>query len=177
MVVVRAKTCTKCGVEKPLTEFGKHRLSKDGHAYRCKECARKHSNAYSITSAGIYNQIKGRSNFYKRKGSKFYKPLNISKEDFIKWYESQERICVYCDIPEEKMKLIAEDFDGRVSRLQVDSMNNDIGYELGNIVLACHRCNFIKLNFLTFDEMYEFGHKYLKPKWQAKLCQKVNEDE
>ncbi len=26
------KNCTKCGVEKPLSAFYKHRLSKDGHA-------------------------------------------------------------------------------------------------------------------------------------------------
>jgi len=62
-----------------------------------------------------------------------------------------------------------EDFNGRVSRLEVDCMDNNRGYEIGNMVLACHRCNFIKLNFLTFEEMRFIGQKFLKPKWEAKV--------
>lgn len=35
------KTCTKCGVAKPQTEFHKHRASKDGLNWACKPCARR----------------------------------------------------------------------------------------------------------------------------------------
>ena len=37
------KKCTKCGKEKMLTEFVKHKRYKDGHYSRCKECS------YAIT--------------------------------------------------------------------------------------------------------------------------------
>jgi hypothetical protein len=40
------KKCTKCGLEKPLTEFHKRAASKDGLCSRCKECKRSDSNEY-----------------------------------------------------------------------------------------------------------------------------------
>lgn len=32
------KACNTCKVEKPLSEFHKHRLARDGHEPRCKSC-------------------------------------------------------------------------------------------------------------------------------------------
>ena len=33
------KACTRCGEQKPLNRFHRSTHTKDGHAYRCKECA------------------------------------------------------------------------------------------------------------------------------------------
>ena len=33
------KKCTKCGIEKPLTEFHKEKAKKDGHRPNCKACS------------------------------------------------------------------------------------------------------------------------------------------
>ena len=38
MEEIETKICTKCGVEKPLTEFWKQKRSKDGFQNWCKEC-------------------------------------------------------------------------------------------------------------------------------------------
>ena len=40
------KKCTKCGIEKPLTEFYKDRQKKDGHGSHCKLCNSKQGAKY-----------------------------------------------------------------------------------------------------------------------------------
>ena len=35
---MKTKICTKCGIAKPISEFCKRALSKDGLSYRCKLC-------------------------------------------------------------------------------------------------------------------------------------------
>ncbi len=43
---MKTKTCTKCGQEKPLSEFGKNRGFKDGFSYWCRQCWRKYHTEY-----------------------------------------------------------------------------------------------------------------------------------
>lgn len=47
------KTCSKCKLEKELTEFYKARMHKDGHSYKCKECDR----AYKKANKEHYNKL------------------------------------------------------------------------------------------------------------------------
>lgn len=91
--------------------------------------------------------------------------LGISIDEFVEWFNSQQQECIYCGIRVERMTV--KDRGKKLSkRLSVDRINNDKGYEKGNLALACLRCNFIKSNLLSFSEMKEIGEKYLKPKWQ-----------
>lgn len=39
-VNTQLKTCTRCGIDQPLSHFYKHRDMKDGHLNQCKECSR-----------------------------------------------------------------------------------------------------------------------------------------
>ena len=95
----------------------------------------------------------------KARGIKF----TISPEEFITWYESQEKKCVYCNKLESEIRKEFDILDSKSTRLSVDRVDNDKGYEAGNLALACQRCNTIKGNFFTKDEMMEIG-KVIKKK-------------
>lgn len=163
----RTKECTKCGVEKPLTGFSKHRLSKDGYAYQCKECNALRSKIWKSTPSGIYTNIIGRSNHYKKTGTKVSKPIKISQEEFIAWHKEEPKFCAYCDIPEKYVMILPEHYKMRRERLSVDCMDNLRGYEVGNMVLACGRCNFIKSDTFSYEEMRSLAQAFVKPKWKA----------
>ena len=42
------KTCTKCGTQKPLSEFNKMSAAPDGLTYQCKACAKAQRRAYYL---------------------------------------------------------------------------------------------------------------------------------
>lgn len=157
--MAHTKKCTKCGEIKPLSEFGNHRLTNDKHAYRCKQCAREHSNAHRLTPEGIYSALKGGQRYYQKK------PVIISKKSFIDWYHLQHKQCVYCDLLEEDIHKHNDPRNNKSARLTIDRMNNDAGYSIDNMVLACHRCNEIKTDFFSYEEMREIGQKFVKPIW------------
>lgn len=124
----------------------------DPERYRqyCKEYKRKNRNKqkiyklnYNLSPAGIWTNLKKISR-------------KISKEDFIKWYVSQPKKCSYCGVAEKEFK-------GRkfrcwnIRRLQVDRKDNKNFYTIGNIVLACPVCNWIKGDYFTYSEMLKIG--------------------
>ena len=47
---VKMKPCTKCKLDKPLSEFYKRHDSGDGYAYWCKICTQEHNNRLSDKS-------------------------------------------------------------------------------------------------------------------------------
>lgn len=177
------KTCGRCKIEKTIDCFTKDKYNKDGLDYWCKECKKEYQSSkrgkkamnrynsslkgkktakkyyysnkgqkrhknYSQTPEGIYAHIKGGAKHRKIK-------FNISKEDFIKWHNSQKKKCVYCDRTEQEA---IKDRNGNYKRLTIDRKNNNEGYSLDNIVLACHRCNTIKSKTFTYNQMIRVGN-------------------
>lgn len=163
MKIEKWKRCTKCGETKHPSEFYKHRITKDGLTHQCKECQKNKYKKYLKTPSGTYTNIKARVKHFKNK------TFNISREDFIEWYNEQIKVCVYCNIKEEDLSKLNDSIISHANRLTVDCVENELGYVGGNLALACMRCNYLKNDFLSFREMREIGQKYVKPKWEGQL--------
>ena len=90
------------------------------------------------------------------------------REDFIQWYEDQKKECSYCEIPENLILKTQKLFNIRKKSiyLELDRKDNTKGYSRENIVLCCSRCNTIKSNFFTENEMKEIAIEYIKPRWE-----------
>lgn len=169
------KRCTKCKETKPLGEFSKHKNSKDGHAWRCKTCSSAYSREYRKTAEGIYQLIKGRNTFRRKHPNQFLlpKPVEITKEEFVEWYNNEPKICDYCELTEAEAKKFITFCSGRFGRLTIDCKDNEAGYIKGNLVLACYKCNITKNDMLTYDEMKYVGKHFIKPKWEERRKMEV----
>lgn len=82
----------------------------------------------------------------------------MSRAEFSAWYQSQIHICVYCGLGGDVSRALF----GR--RLEVDRMDNTRGYEVGNVALACHRCNTVKSSHLTYEQMMTVATMFFRPK-------------
>ena len=90
------------------------------------------------------------------------------KEEFINWYEKQEKICVYCDIPVELLKPLEWGRKHCRNRLTIERINNSKGYLIDNICLACDICNRSKNEDMVFKEMKQLGQS-VKKIWQKRF--------
>jgi hypothetical protein len=50
------KTCTKCNVEQPLTEFYKLKIAPDGKDYNCRQCRKVYSKKYYDNDPESHNK-------------------------------------------------------------------------------------------------------------------------
>lgn len=113
---------------------------------------REQSQAFKSKPNYIYTVIKRNS---LRKNREFV----LTKDEFINWYTNSKKICEYCGINEDFIQPYG------YTRLEIDRTNNDKGYSLDNIVLACTICNKIKSNILDYDEMKYIGKNLIIKKW------------
>ncbi|GAG51216.1 unnamed protein product, partial [marine sediment metagenome] len=167
----KTKHCKRCGRTLSIEQFHRDKKSKDGRAFYCKECVSIMGKKYRDTPSGIYSGMKSRSKYYKNNRPNNYKPLKITEKDFIAWYVAEPKICAYCDIPEILLHRVDDALNNKINRLSIDCKDNEVGYKIGNIVLACNRCNYMKSDVLSFEQMRYIGQTFLKPIWQSKLAE------
>ncbi len=149
-----------CYSKEKLTErmSGKAHYNYKGGLSKTKEYKKKSGANLQLKDdpGHVFSQLKGRVK--RKKGV-----LEITKEEWRDWYLNQLRICVYCNRPIGRVS-----GKGTVpSGISIDRKDNDEGYFIENCVLCCYKCNTVKNDIFTYEEMKEIGQKYLKPKWQS----------
>lgn len=167
---MKTKICYICKKEKFFNEFYDQPKARDGKFPYCKACerikrqknreqkrdeTRATERAWRRTPEGIFHTF--RNSARKRKID-----FNISREGFIEWYLSQERKCYYCEIKEELLPGWVPKF---YFRLTIDRLDTSRPYEIDNIALCCYRCNRLKGNFFSKEDMKQIAMRYIKPKW------------
>jgi len=152
------KICSICQIEKSINEFYKDkRHEQNALVARCKNCrknyVKKHTKErifWQCLPQSIYNKL---IHSAKKRNIRF----NISKQNFINWYNSQDKVCYYCNRTLEEIKQDIKEKERNKNRLTIERKDNNKGYVLDNLVLACYRCNAIKSNYYTEEEMLKIG--------------------
>lgn len=90
-------TCSKCGIEKEVSEFPPDKRKKRGHSTRCRECKRKHEKASAKTSQGINRNIRACRRYQKKLRIKRIEDTNPSCNVFYK-------VCKRCNKVETRRR-------------------------------------------------------------------------
>ena len=80
------KKCSKCGIEKELTEFHKRKRSKDGRVSTCKVCRSELSKRYNSNPEIVQKRKKQQAEYRSRPET-----IDKSKKQQKKWYESNKK--------------------------------------------------------------------------------------
>jgi hypothetical protein len=123
-----------------------------------RECWRKWQNAWRKKHHNRWKETeikwsKSASGIYTEFNNRRPKLVNITREDFIEWYNQQEQKCFYCGRTLEQIQKDKTQRRKNIRRFEIDRINSNKSYEIGNMVLACNNCNSVKNNFFTKDEM------------------------
>ncbi|MBL7132331.1 MAG: hypothetical protein ISS45_13205 [Candidatus Omnitrophica bacterium] len=161
------KICLRCGKKKDSDSFYQYRKGDKVYIRNvCRqcwhkqivECRREHK---FLNPKGMYNLLKSTSN-------KQNVNLSITLNEFIKWWNGQEMKCFYCKRTLQEITHDDDKINKKSNRLTVDRIDNKEGYTIGNIVLCCLRCNYIKGDFFNKGEMLKIG-KIMQDKFKIKM--------
>lgn len=174
----KMKTCTKCSIQKPET-FEYFYRSRGKPDSQCKKCVDKRNREYMAKNrqnllakrrayyGGISANPRG---IWAMLGERLRgKPRGVRRctsNEFVEWYNSQKQECVYCKIIPKDLHLDTMNTKKKyvINRLSIDRKDPKGNYEPNNMVLACMRCNWIKSDFFTYEEMLKIGAEYIAPK-------------
>ena len=112
------KTCSKCKVEKQLTEFSKHKRCKDGFRYNCKSCVKAYREAnkgeINAKQKDYYDANKDKAKAYreanKDKKRAYNKAYNKANREKLKarskaWNEAnKDKLKDYCEANKDKKR-------------------------------------------------------------------------
>ena len=157
------KTCVKCGQARPFKDFPHRKQVRQGRKAVCTNCSTIVRTPGHIREAGRRTMIKYRltmrgqyRNFFQtmvRRGKKF----DLTFEEFSQLIGAANNKCFYCGIEMNRKQ-------GSRTGRSIDRKDNNKVYTLKNVVVCCRRCNTIKSDVFSADEMIEIAERYIKPK-------------
>lgn len=170
-LIITHKICTKCSIEKSVTEFAKDAQKIDGLTSRCKLCIITHRNdEYNIE----YQRKLRLSNPEKTKDNKrnSYRYREISKKLFLQCKNRALRRGHEFDlklediiVPEKCPLLECEFIIGTMEDYEythsLDRIDNTKGYVSGNIQVISKKANSMK-NSASKQELINFAKNILK---------------
>lgn len=86
------KTCTECGIKKPLSEFRKRSRSKDGVGTKCKDCLKKIDREYNLKNSQKRKSWRKNNEEYLKEIKKKYRQVH---KDEINQKEKEYRLKNY----------------------------------------------------------------------------------
>jgi hypothetical protein len=163
------KRCRLCSNEKPLTDFHKNRLNRDGHDSRCKSCAAEAQRSYIRDNREKYNKRQRRqrkknpasakaavqkwvsNNKHKLRARHLRKSYGLPLEVYDEMLKAQNGVCVICRGPGTLQ-------NGKRASLVVDHCHKT-GKVRG---LLCHNCNVGIGNLRDDPELLRTALAYLE---------------
>jgi hypothetical protein len=148
------KTCSKCKISKPLTEFNKTKTNKDGLSYLCGECNRESSKAYRERNHKRYyeNQKAKRETesvfisqtlySLKTRANKKGLDVDVTSEYLLQLLQESEYLC---NVTGQKMSLVTHPRKkANAFKASLDRVDSTKGYIQGNVQWVCWAVNQMK---------------------------------
>ncbi len=157
------KVCNECGIEKPLSEYHKHKIEKDGRCSVCKLCRCKAASNWrknnhkkvkeSYKKFGKeYNKKYKQENpdkykLYYRK-SKLKRMYGVSLDDYNKMFQKQRGCCAIC---------------GKHQSQESRALSVDHNHKTGEVrKLLCGKCNLLIGQVESNIDIIDIVFDYLK---------------
>lgn len=171
---LKRKICTKCNIEKDISEFSKARNRADGYQTWCKSCYKIYRDTHDVNSRKEYhhNYYKENAIILREKHKIYYSTENGYKRKWVSTSLNSHRrrgydvrisnqqlydfiqdkyTCAYCGIV-----LKWESNGGFVDDSPtVDRVDNENYIDMNNIQIICTKCNGTKRN-RTHKEFVEY---------------------
>lgn len=149
------RKCIKCGSVKPIYEFCKTGLNRDGsqkYKSQCKDCYNSNWKYRLMSTLTSRESERRRYNGVKRKSLSVEKGINGKFLEDLK--NKQNGMCYWLDIPIDfSMKC-------KLRKPSIDRLDNAKGYEVGNVVLTTLFANTGRRD-ASVDEMRKFVKTHL----------------
>jgi hypothetical protein len=140
------KTCTKCKISQPISNFDKAVTYKGGRRTWCKSCCKACARRNYIKLFTYDGAFDTRFNLWKKAA----KIRNLPFELTLKGLESRPRICHYTH---QNLTLLPN----QPTTISLDRLDSSKGYTSDNVVFCCSFVNYMK-NDLTYDQFIYSCH-------------------